>query len=109
MRNIYFIDSIVQYARHHAMPKTKAPDLAPYRQFLETQPYYESVRTHFDAWTGAKKVKPIQGIAPGRSDVELMNPASWLTRPPSANDILAAIERASRESRYGASGYTPIA
>lgn len=72
MRNIYFIDSIVQYARHHAMPKTKAPDLAPYREFLETKPYYESVRTHFDAWTGAKKAKPIPGIAPGRSDMEFM-------------------------------------
>lgn len=80
MRDIYFIDSIVQYARHHAMPKTKAPDLTPYRKFLETQPYYESVRTHFDAWTGAKKVKPIQGITPGRSDVELMEQATPPTR-----------------------------
>ena len=58
LRNILFIDSIVQYSRHHAMPKTKAPDLAPYRKFLETQDYYAPVLAHFDAWTGSKKAKP---------------------------------------------------
>ena len=58
LRNILFIDSVVQYARHHAMPKTKAPDLAPYRKFLDTQEYYAPVRQHFDAWTGAKKATP---------------------------------------------------
>ena len=87
LRNILFIDSIVQYARHHAMPKTKAPDLAPYRKFLDTQEYYAPVRQHFDAWTGAK---PIQGIKRGRSDVELMLQAPWSATPGTFESLLGS-------------------
>ena len=96
LRNILFIDSIVQYARHHAMPKTKAPDLAPYRKFLETQEYYAPVREHFDAWKWAKKAKPIvpQDVMPiGTSRSPWDSPPTALSMTPGQGGYLTTAER----------------
>ncbi len=52
-RNILFVDSVIQYARSHAMPKKGAPSTLAYRKFLETNPDYAPLVLHYDAW-GAK-------------------------------------------------------
>jgi hypothetical protein len=58
-RNLLFVDSIIQYARTHSMPKNGAPSLTRYRGFLESNNIYAPVRGHFDAW----KQKPALIVA----------------------------------------------
>lgn len=52
LRNVLFVDSVVQYARGHAMPKAGAPSTLLYREFLnESKELYAPVIAHYDAWS----------------------------------------------------------
>jgi hypothetical protein len=53
LRDIMFVDSIVQFIRQAAVPKTGAPSLHKYRAYLLSDPKYSDVLTYYDAWAAS--------------------------------------------------------
>lgn len=54
-RNILFIDSVIQYCRTHALPKNGEVGVRAYKKFLESNPTYEPVLMHLEAFMMAPR------------------------------------------------------
>ncbi len=65
MRNVLFIESVVEYSRHHAMPKSGSPSLKAYRAFLEGKERWKPVAAYFDVWATGKNMvqSPVLPVA----------------------------------------------
>jgi len=55
LRDLMFVDSIVQFIRSVPVPKTGAPSLKKYREHLVSDSKYAKVLEHFDAWAASAK------------------------------------------------------
>ncbi len=58
LRNVLFLDSVIQYCRTHALPKNGSVGVKAYRRYLESDAEkYAPVLEHLDEFEGVKKAK----------------------------------------------------